>query len=143
MIPTKRKYLVNQTAKELDMSADDIDDIIYSYYNHVLRLINSLEYTRIYVNNVCTFKFRIKKSLDYIEHGERLLEKWRLRKPTDYLLISIAEVETRTSKLKKLIEVVYQQNKIKRAKRKERYEFIDSVEVQKPNLRRNIKQDIY
>lgn len=143
MIPTKRKYLVDQTAKELDMSADDIDDIIYSYYNHVLRLINSLEYTRIYVNNVCTFKFRIKKSLDYIEHGERLLEKWRLRKSTDYLLISIAEVETRTNKLKKLIEVVYQQNEIKRTKRKERYEFIDSVEVQKPNLRRNIKQDIH
>ncbi|HRT02557.1 MAG TPA: hypothetical protein P5513_01295 [Candidatus Diapherotrites archaeon] len=139
MPATKRKYLVEKTAKELNMSADDIDDIIYSYYNHVLKLINSLEHTLIYVNNVCTFKFRVAKSAAYVQHGEKLLERWRLRKPTKYLLESISEVENRVIKLKKLIEIMYQQYDAKKIKRKERYEFIKSMASQESDTGRDIK----
>ena len=133
MPATKRKHIVEKTAKELNMSADDIDDIVYSYYNHVLKLINSLEHTRIYVNNVCIFKFRMMKSMSYIEYGTKTVHRLRLRKPTEYLLAGIEEIETRTNKLKKLIEALYQEGDMQSIKRKDRYEFIKSVENQKSN----------
>ena len=139
MPATKRKYLVEKTAKELNMSTDDIDDIVYSYYNHILKLINSLEHTRIYVNNVCTFKFRVAKSAAYVQHGEKLLERWKLRKPTKYLLESISEVENRVGKLKKLIEVMYQQYNIKKTKRRDRYEFIKSMASKESDNRGDIE----
>lgn len=139
MPATKRKYLVEKTAKELNMSADDIDDIVYSYYNHVLKLINSLEHTRIYVNNVCTFKFRMMKSMSYIDYGARTVQRLKLRKPTEYLLASIEEIETRTTKLKKLVEVMYQQYNIKKTKRRERYEFIKSMASKESDNRGDIE----
>lgn len=139
MPATKRKYLVEKTAKELNMSADDIDDIVYSYYNHVLKLINSLEHTRIYVNNVCIFKFRMMKSMSYVDYGARTVQRLKLRKPTEYLLASIEEIETRTTKLKKLIETLYQEGDIQRTKRRDRYEFIKSMASQKSDTRGDIE----
>lgn len=137
MIATKRKYLVEKTSKELNMSTDDVDDVVYSYYNYILKLINSLEHTRIYVNHVCTFKFRMVKSSAYVEYGTRQVERLRLRRPTDYLLQSITEIETRVNKLKKLIEIAYQEYNIKKTKRKDRYEFIKSVASQESDSGRD------
>lgn len=137
MIATKRKYLVEKTSKELNISTDDVDDVVYSYYNYILKLIKSLEHTRIYVNHVCTFKFRMVKSSAYVEYGNRQVERLRLRRPTDYLLQSITEIETRVNKLKKLIEIAYQEYNIKKTKRKERYEFIKSVASQESDSGRD------
>jgi len=137
MIATKRKYLVEKTSKELSISTDDVDDVVYSYYNYILKLIKSLEHTRIYVNHVCTFKFRMVKSSAYVEYGNRQVERLRLRRPTDYLLQSITEIETRVNKLKKLIEIAYQEYNIKKTKRKERYEFIKSVASQESDSGRD------
>ena len=137
MIATKRKYLVEKTSKELNMSTDDVDDVVYSYYNYVLKLINSLEHTRIYVNHVCTFKFRMAKSSAYVEYGTRQIERLKLRRSTDYLLQSITEVEARVNKLKKLIEIAYQEYNIKKTKRKDRYEFIKGMASQESDSGRD------
>lgn len=125
----KRKHIVELVAKELNISSYDVDDIVYSYYNHVLKLVNELEYPHIYISKLCTLDFRMKKSSDYVT----LLDKVINKRKRENRLQFIEEMETRNNKLKKLIEKSYQEGQDKKNKRQQRYEFINSLEEQKSN----------
>ena len=131
----KRKHIVEKVSKELNISAYDIDDIVYSYYNHVLKLVNDLEYTHIYINRLCTLDFRLKRTSEYIT----LLDKVINKRKRDNQLRLVDEMEARNNKLKKLIEKLYQEGEDRKNKREQRYEFINSVEEQRSDFRRNIE----
>ena len=124
----KRKHIVEKVAKKMNISADDVDDIVYSYYNHVLRLVNSLEHPYIYVNKLFILKFRVNKGLEQISKSDTYIKYLSAKNPTEYVLKSLNDWEIKKIKLKKLIEQMYQISEDKKNKRTERYEFINSLE---------------
>jgi len=126
--PVKRKNITEELAKELNMPHEDIDDIIYSYYRHVSNLVDSLEYSRIYINKICILNFMPKWGTERIEEFQHILINLKRRNETNSILTSIADYERKIVKLKRLIETSYQETEVRKNKRIKRYEYIDSLE---------------
>lgn len=128
MNPLKRKNIVEELSKERNLPYDDVDDIIYSYYRHVGNLVDSLEHTRLYINKICILNFMPKWGTERIEDFNNITINLKRRNETPSILLSISEYEKKVVKLKKLIELSYQELEIKRNKRVKRYEYINSLE---------------
>lgn len=135
MKPTTRKEIVKKLSKELNISADDIDDIIYSYYNHVLDLVNSLEHTRIFIAGLGTLRFRLSNAVKYVNDADRIVSSLEQKKDTDYTRNNIKNLKIRKVKMQGLIEMVYQEKESKRKKKIERNEFIKRLESEGRDFR--------
>ena len=135
MKPTTRKEIVKKLSKELNISADDIDDIIYSYYNHVLDLVNSLDHTRIFIAGLGTLRFRLSKAVKYVNDADRIVSSLEQKKDTDYTRNNIKNLKIRKVKMQGLIEMVYQEKESKRKKKIERNEFIKRLESEGRDFR--------
>ena len=135
MKPTTRKEIVKKLSKELNISADDIDDIIYSYYNYILSLVNSLEHTRIFITGLGTLRFRLSKAVKYVNDADRIVASLERKKDTDYTRNNIKNLKIRKVKMQGLIEKIYQEKEEKRNKKIERNEFIKRLESERRDFR--------
>ena len=61
--PIKRKYLIEKTAQELNLSVDLVDEIVSFYYSSVQKKMSSAEYHSLTIPRLGTFVIK-KKSLD-------------------------------------------------------------------------------
>lgn len=73
MKPTKRKPIVEKLSKQLGISEEDVDDIIYYYYKFVGTLVESLEHNRIYIPKVGNLVYRDYQGLKVTRINENFI----------------------------------------------------------------------
>ncbi len=75
MRPVKRKQISAIVADRLNLSGDTVDEIMSSYYKHILKMLVEMEHTRIYVNKLGTFVVNRKKLIEKHKMYTQALEK--------------------------------------------------------------------
>jgi nucleoid DNA-binding protein len=73
--PVKRKQISAIVADRLNLSGDTVDEIMSSYYKHILKMLVEMEHTRIYVNKLGTFVVNRKKLIEKHKMYTQALEK--------------------------------------------------------------------
>jgi hypothetical protein len=132
--PLKRRDLTKELAAELNLSHDDVDEIIYHYYKYVGDLTRSLQYLKIDIPHLLSLNFRKKYSIRLIKELELSNETLSKKQNTDYAEIMINENNIKIAGLRRLLELHYHEMQEKNNKRKERYEYIyRDMESQKSN----------
>ena len=74
---TRRKELIKRTAKELNMSISDVDEIICAYYGEVRSLMQGLSDLHIMLPYLGTFSIRRNKLEVKAEYYRGLLENMK------------------------------------------------------------------
>lgn len=125
MNPLKRKKISEQTAKQLNLPVELVDDITSFYYKYVQKKLSSLSSTAINVPNLGTFVLKEKsvlKKLDKYENAiarmEEIIEsdkKFSMRKYE-----SILDMRTQVDNFKNALNLIGEEKEKKKQKKKER-----------------------
>ena len=75
MNPVKRKSIVELTAKDLNLSADVVDDIVSHYYLTLQRKLSSVEHPYIAVPRLGTFVVKKKSLVEMITKHQNFVNK--------------------------------------------------------------------
>lgn len=75
MNPIKRKSIVELTAKDLNLSADIVDDIVSHYYLTLQRKLSSVEHPYIAVPRLGTFVVKKKSLVEMITKHQNFVNK--------------------------------------------------------------------
>jgi nucleoid DNA-binding protein len=73
--PIKRKSIVELTAKDLNLSADIVDDIVSHYYLTLQRKLSSVEHPYIAVPRLGTFVVKKKSLVEMITKHQNFVNK--------------------------------------------------------------------
>lgn len=75
MNPIKRKYLIEQTAQQLGLSIDVVDEIVSFYYSSVQKKMSSAEYHSLAIPRLGTFVIKRKSLEEKIAKSQNFITK--------------------------------------------------------------------
>jgi nucleoid DNA-binding protein len=114
----KRKELSQKVADTLLLPIDDVDDIVYLYYKYVAQLLSSLDYAKVMVPSLGTFKVTKTYLERELKKDNGILEKEELSL-NEY--VKIIDYKDKIKKMEKLLAQVEEESLKKRTAKLERH----------------------
>ena len=128
MKPLKRKDIGKKVSEELNISSEDIDDIILTYYKYVGELVSSLEYERIYITNVCNLIFKPKPGTSRLAKDIALLRAMNAKADSEKVLQARSFYQNRIGKLQTLLDKSNSIKEQKQQTKQQRNEYNTNME---------------
>lgn len=105
-----RKELSIEVARMLNMSSDDVDDIVYAYYSFIYDQVISLNHMRINLNELGILEFRPKMANKFLKLKDYKIDYIYKIKNEELREERLREFQDVEQKLMRLIEISHQEN---------------------------------
>lgn len=142
MVPKKAKEVIAETAAQLNLPEELVDDVINHYYKKIRTSLSGLEEASILVHNLGTFKVKRKRLLEAKEKYEKKLEAMPIA-DTFMRFTLRKEAADRIDKLNNLLKVLDEEDLRKQEIKQKRHELNNkSMEESQVDPARVHQQDL-
>jgi hypothetical protein len=119
MKPKKIKSFIKETAKELNLEEEFVEDLFYEYWRSVRDSLQSLESPELRIDGLGRFRVRKVNLIKYKQKYEEILENMSIDFDSHH---SRKELEKRIISIKHVSDIIEQDEQAKNQKRKDRDE---------------------